>query len=66
MAKISYKGQGLTFQPRSLILEYLIDIAETTWPIEVKFHIETPYDKIKICTNCSDHMTKMVTTPING
>ena len=36
----------MTFQPRSLILEahqYIKTvISETTWPIELKFHMETP------------------------
>ena len=38
---------------------------ETTWPIEIKFHMTTPYDWLaKIYTNCYGHMTKMATTPI--
>ena len=32
-------------------------------PIELKFHMTTPYDWLaKIRTNCSGHMTKMATT----
>ena len=36
-------------------------------PIELKFHIKTPYDKLaKISTNYFGHMTKMGDTPIYG
>ena len=64
----------LTFQQRSLILEYQQHIiiqfsqkTETTRPIELKFHMTTPYDWLaKIYTNCSGHLTKMATTPIYG
>ena len=38
--------------------------SETTRPIELKFHIKTPYDRLaKIYMNCSGHMT---TLPIYG
>ena len=41
--------------------------SETTRPIELKFHLKTPYDRLaKIYTNCTGHMTKMATTPIYG
>ena len=44
-----------------------IVFSETTWPIEIKFHMTTPYDWLaKIFTNCYGHMTKMATTPIYG
>ena len=40
---------------------------ETTWPIELKFHKKTSYDRLaKIYTNCTGHMTKMATMPIYG
>ena len=36
--------------------------SETTRPIELKFHMKTPYDRLaKIYTNCTGHMTKMGT-----
>ena len=36
-------------------------------PIELKFHMKTPHDRLaKICTNCIGHMTKMATIPIYG
>ena len=36
-------------------------------PIEIKFHMTTPYDWLaKIDTNCYGHMTKMATMPIYG
>ena len=38
--------------------------SETTWPIETKFHMATPYDWLaKTYTNCYGHMTIM---PIYG
>ena len=41
--------------------------SETTWPIELKFHMKTPYDRLaKIYTNCTGHLTKMATIPIYG
>ena len=39
----------------------------TTRPIELKFHMKTPFDRLaKIYTCCTGHMTKMTTTPIYG
>ena len=39
----------------------------TTRPIEVKFHVEPPWDwGTNICSNCPGHMTKMATMPIYG
>ena len=41
--------------------------SETTGPIELKFHMETPKDGgTKVCSNGPGHMTKMVTMPIYG
>ena len=41
-----------------------------TWyfgPIELKFHVKTPYDKLaKIYAKYFGHMTKMTATPIYG
>ena len=42
-----------------------IVFSENTRPMEIKFHMTTPYDWLaKICTNCYGHMTKMATKPI--
>ena len=39
----------------------------TARPIEAKFHMEPPcYRRIKVCSNGSDHMTKMAAMPIYG
>ena len=39
--------------------------SETNWPIELKFHMKTPNDRLaKIYTNCTGHMTKMAATSI--
>ena len=44
-----------------------IVFSQTIGPIELKFHVETPYDKsAKLYTKCVGHMTKMATTPIYG
>ena len=44
-----------------------IVFSETTRPMEIKFHMTTPYDWLaKICTNCYSHMTKKATKPIYG
>ena len=41
--------------------------SETTGPIELKFHMETPYDGgTKVCSNVPGHMTKMAAMPIYG
>ena len=41
--------------------------SETTEPIKLKFHMETPYDGgTKVCSNGPGHMTKMAATPIYG
>ena len=55
-----------------LILEshqYIKNIvfSETIGPIELKFHMKTPYNKlVKIYTNCIGHLTKMADMPIYG
>ena len=44
-----------------------IVFSETTRPMEIKFHIFSPYDWLaKFYTNCYGHMTKMATKPIYG
>ena len=44
-----------------------IVFSQTIGPIELKFHVKTPYDKLaEICTKYFDHMTKMAATPIYG
>ena len=41
--------------------------SDTTRPIELKFHMKTPNERlVKNYTNCTGHMTKMATTPIYG
>ena len=44
-----------------------IFFSETTGPIELKFHMETPKDGVtKVCSNGPGHMTKMAAMPIYG
>ena len=46
---------------------YNIVSSQTIGPIELKFHMKTPYDKsAKIYTKYFGHMTKMAATPIYG
>ena len=41
--------------------------SESTGPIELKFHMETPSDGgTKVCSNGWGHMTKMAAMPIYG
>ena len=41
--------------------------SETTGPIEVKFHVDPPWDGgTKVCSNGPGHMTKMAAMPIYG
>ena len=41
--------------------------SETTMPIKLKFHMETPSDAgRKVCSNGPGHMTKMAAMPIYG
>ena len=41
--------------------------SQTIGPIELKFHVKTPYDKLaKIYTKHFGHMTKMAAMPIYG
>ena len=41
--------------------------SETTGPIEVKFHVEPPWDGgTKVYSNGPGHMTKMAAMPIYG
>ena len=58
-AKVSLIGVPSTLQN--------IVFSQTIGPIELKFHMKTPYDRLaKIYTKCTGHMTKMATTPIYG
>ena len=44
-----------------------IVFSQTIGPIELKFHVKTPYDKLaKIYTKSFGHMTKMAATPVYG
>ena len=41
--------------------------SESTGPIELKFHIKNPHDRLaKHYTTCSGHMTKVAAVPIKG
>ena len=74
MAKISSKGQGcVDLWPFNLGCLYwspiniLKHFSQTICPIELKFHVKTPYDKLaKIYAKYFGHMTKMAATPTYG
>ena len=58
-AKFTHIGVPLTYLN--------IVFSETTRPIELKFHMTTPYDWLaKICTNCYGHMPEIAAMPIYG
>ena len=58
-AKVAHIGVPSTHQN--------INSSETTRPFDLKFHMQTPYDRlVKVYTNCTGHMTKMATKPIYG
>ena len=59
LSKVVHIGVPSTYQN--------IVFTDTTWPIEIKIHMTSPYNLLaKIYTNCYGHMTKMATTPIYG
>ena len=63
--QIRHFSQGRVYLSPINILKH--SFSETSRPIELKFHMETPFDRFaKIYTNCFDHMTKIATTPIYG
>ena len=58
-AKVAHIGVPSTYKN--------IFFSETTRPIELKFHVKTPYDNLaKIYAKYFGHMTKMAATPIYG
>ena len=75
MAINKFQRSRLTFDlsAKSLILEshqfiktYIV-FSQTIGPIELKFHVKTPYDKLaKIYAKYFGHMTKMTATSIYG
>ena len=72
MAINKFQRSGLTFNFSAKVAHIGVpsthenlESSETTGPIEFKFHMKTPYDRLaKNYTNCTRHVTKMATTPI--
>ena len=65
MAINKFQRSRLTFQAVTQIGVPVF--SDPTWPIKLKFHMKTPYDRLaKIFTNCSGYMTKMTAMPISG
>ena len=53
--------------PSSVCRPHSLNISETIGPIEVKFHMESPWDGgTKVYSNGPGHMTKMAAMPIYG
>ena len=74
MAIIKFQRSRLTFDLTALVAHigvpsiYLnIVFSQTIGPIELKFHVKTPNDKLAtIYAKYFGHMTKMTATPIFG
>ena len=73
MAINKYQRSRLTFDLSAEVAHigvpsiYYNVFSQTIGPIELKFHVKTPYDKLaKIYVKYFGHMTKMATTPIYG
>ena len=70
----NFQRSGLTFALLAKVAHIVVPsvyvnifFSQTIGPIELKFHVKTPYDKLaKICTKYFGHMTNMATTPIYG
>ena len=63
---IKFQRSRLTFDLSAMVAHNGV-FSETTWPIEIKFHMTIPYDWLaKTYTNCYGHMTNMATMPIYG
>ena len=63
-----WSGSFTDFGPNHSDLIFLNFFSSiTTWPIEVKFYVTSPWDEgAKDCSNCLGHMIKMATMPIYG
>ena len=58
---MNIKGQG-----HSLIFKIFFSL-ETAKPIEANFHVDPKWDGgTNVCSNGSDHMTKMAAMPLYG
>ena len=74
MAINEFQRSRLTFALSAKVAHILVPsiyvnivFSQTVGPIELKFHVKTPYDKsAKIYTKHFGHMTKMAATPIYG
>ena len=69
MAINMFQRSRLTLALSAKVAHIVVHIvfSQTIGPIELKFHVKTPYDKsAKIYTKYFGHMTKMAATPIYG
>ena len=68
MAINKFQRSRQTFALSAKVAHIVVpSIYKINGPIELKFHVKTPYDKsAKLFTKYVGHMTKMATTPIYG
>ena len=74
MAKNKFQRSRLTFALSAKVAHIVVPsiyknivFSQTIGPIELKFHVKTPYDKsAKIYSKYFGHMTKMAAMPIYG
>ena len=74
MAINKFQRSRLTFSLSAKVAHIVVQsiyknfvFSQTVGPIELKFYVKTPYDKIaKIYSKHVGHMTKMAATPIYG
>ena len=74
MAINKFQRSRLTFALSAKVAHFVVQsiysnlvFSQTIGPIEFKFHVKTPYDKIaKIYSKHLGHMTKMAAMPIYG
>ena len=74
MAINKFQRSRLTFALSAKVAHILVPsiyvnivFTQIVGPIELKFHVKTPYDKsAKICTKHFGHTTKMAAMPIYG
>ena len=72
MAINKFQRSRLTFAHSAKVAHIVVPsiyknivFSQTIGPIELKFHVKTPYDNsTKLYTKYVDHMTKLATTPI--
>ena len=64
---MSRRGQGHCLTDDSSSMTIANIFSKATGPVVTKFHVEPPgAEGMKICPNCSGHMTIMAAIPVHG